>query len=94
MLREREDDFDFKLEQLVLGLTEQIAKAMHEEGITRADLARRLNVNPAAITRILRGDSSFRLRTLLAIADALGRRLKVDLVGSRMKTEEGKHGDF
>jgi len=83
LLKEYEGDFDFRLERLVLDLTEQIAKAMHEKGMSRADLAHRLDVSPATVTRILRGNSDFKLRTLLAIADALRKELKIGFVEPR-----------
>jgi len=80
LLREYQDDFDFRFERLILNLTEQIAKIMREKGITRTNFAQRLNVSPAAVTKILRGSSNFKLRTLLAIADALERRLEINFV--------------
>jgi len=86
LLKECKNDFDFRLECLLLGLTEQIAKIMREKNITRADFAQRLNVSPAVATEILKGNSNFALRTLLAIADALERRLEINFVEGRQAT--------
>jgi len=77
-LKRYENDFDYKLEYLILNLTEQIAKIMREENLTPFDLAKRLNMSPTAISKILEGNSSFTLRTLLALADALGCRLEIN----------------
>ncbi|HDM79380.1 MAG TPA: XRE family transcriptional regulator [Deltaproteobacteria bacterium] len=88
LLKEYEDDFDFRFEYLLLNLTEQIAKIMREKNITRTNFAQRLKVSPAAVTKILRGNSNFTLRTLLAIADALERRLEINFVEENIERGE------
>jgi transcriptional regulator with XRE-family HTH domain len=71
LLDSLKDDFDFRLETIILNLTEQIAKKMEEEGISRKKLADLLNVTPPAVTKVLNGTSNFTLKTLLSLADAL-----------------------
>lgn len=71
------DDFDFRLESIILNLTEQICEKMVDEKITRTELAGRLEISPAAVTKILRGNSNFTLRTLLSLADSLGLELNI-----------------
>jgi transcriptional regulator with XRE-family HTH domain len=66
------DDEDFRLEEVILNLTEQISVRMKEKGITRAKLAELLGVTPAAVTKLLNGNPNFTLKTLLKVADALG----------------------
>ena len=63
----------------MLDLGEQITKAMHEKGMTCADLAQCLGVNPIVVTKVLRGDPSLRLSALFALAGALGKELKISL---------------
>jgi transcriptional regulator with XRE-family HTH domain len=71
-LAELKDDADFRLETIILDLTEQISTSMKEKGMTRAKLAAVLAVTPAAVTKILNGNPNFTLKTLLKVADALG----------------------
>lgn len=71
MLDEFKDDFDFRLETLILDLTDDICRKMEQKNITRADLARKLDISPAAVTKILNGNSNFTLKTILKIAMAL-----------------------
>ena len=65
------DDADFRLETIILDLTEQISERMKEKGMTRAKLAEVLGVTPAAVTKLLNGNPNFTLKTLLKVADAL-----------------------
>ncbi|HBA82819.1 MAG TPA: hypothetical protein DCZ95_01875 [Verrucomicrobia bacterium] len=44
---------------------------MQERGVSRSDLARDLNVSPAYITKVLRGDENFSIQTLARIAFVL-----------------------
>ena len=77
------DDADFRLETIILDLTEQISARMKEKGMTRAKLAAVLGVTPAAVTKLLNGNPNFTLKTLLKVADALGLEFTVSL-GAKM----------
>ncbi len=72
------EDIEFRLETLVLELTENICKRMAQKNINRMELAKRLHVSPPAVTKILNGNSNFTLKTLLSIADALDQELTID----------------
>ena len=72
------EDFDFRLETLILDLTETISKKIEENNLNRTKLAELLGVSPPAVTKILNGNSNFTLRTLLALADALELDLKIE----------------
>jgi len=72
------DEFDFRLESLILDITEKISIKMKQKGMNRVKLAQSLNVSPPAVTKILNGTSNFTLRTLLSLADALDFNLKID----------------
>ena len=78
MLDSVKDSFEFRLEKIILDLTEQICKRMQDREITRTQLARNLNVSPAAVTKILNGNSNFTLRTLLSLGDALNLDLGIE----------------
>ncbi len=72
------DDFDFRLETLILNITETISENMEKKGFNRSKFAEILRVSPPAVTKILNGTSNFTLKTLLTIADALELNLKID----------------
>ena len=81
MLKSFEKDFDFRLETIILDITENISKRMKKKNINRTGLSNLLNVSPAAVTKILNGNSNFTLKTLLSIADALELDLNVSFKG-------------
>ena len=62
---------EFKLETLILGITHAIDDAMQRRHMSRADLARELDVSPPMVTKILNGTSNFTLRTLVKVSHAL-----------------------
>jgi len=72
------DDFDFRLETLILNITETISEKMEKKGFNRSKFAEILRISPPAVTKILNGTSNFTLKTLLSIADALELNLKID----------------
>jgi len=72
------DDFDFRLETLILNITERICKRMEQKKINRTELADLLNVSPPAVTKILNGNSNFTLKTLLSLADVLEQELEIN----------------
>lgn len=69
------DSVDYQVEDIVLTLTGEFLERMQQVGISRADLARKLDVKPPRVTRILQGYDNFTLHTIVQIADALGCRL-------------------
>lgn len=78
ILESFKDDFDFRLEGLIFDLTEHICKTMKDKNIKRKQLAEILKVSPAAVSKILNGNSNFTIRTLLSLADALKTELKIE----------------
>lgn len=72
------DDLDFRLESLILDITEEIAKGMEAKRINKSGLANLLNISPPAVTKIMNGNSNFTLKTLLTIGDALDLDLKIE----------------
>ena len=81
------DSLEFRFESIVLDLTEQICKKMKDGNISRSQLAKKLNVSPAAVTKILRGSSNFTLKTLLSLANALDFGLHVRFVDNTFATQ-------
>ena len=65
--------------------TEELCRVMEEQGVSRAELARRVETSPAYITKILRGSTNFTLATMIKLAGALGLDVRLHLAprGSR-----------
>lgn len=66
-------------ERLIMQATEAIASLMHEQRLTRAELARRIGKSSAFVTKVLRGDNNFTLRTLSDLLFALDRSAHLTL---------------
>jgi len=61
----------------------QLAKAMKEQHVTKAALARRMNTSRAQLDRLLDPENqSVTLKTLARAAEILGLRLQIELVDS------------
>lgn len=59
----------------------QIEKAMKEQRLTKAEMARRMDTSRSQLDRLLDADSdSVTLDTLTRAARAIGRRIKLELV--------------
>lgn len=65
----------YQTEDLILSLTGEFLDRMDTLGISRAELAGRLGVQPPRVTRILQGNDNFTLRTLAGMANALDCKL-------------------
>ena len=79
LLTSLKDTFDFRFEAIVLKITEKICENMKAKNISRTELAQRLKISPPAVTKILNGNSNFKLKTLLSLSDALDLELVIDL---------------
>lgn len=57
----------------------QIARLMSEEGISKSEMARRMNTSRSALDRLLDPENdSVSLQTLERAAQALGKRLRIE----------------
>lgn len=77
---------EFRLEMLTLDLTAKICGRMEQKHINRTQLADRLQVSPAFVTKILNGTSNFTLRTMMSLADALECELSISLTPKEYPT--------
>ena len=73
------------VEALVAEASEVIAKLMVEQGLSKADLARRLNKSRAWVTQLLSGRTNVTVRTLAEVAFALDAELKLRAQPPRWK---------
>ncbi len=80
-LRDPEFRRVFDEEEVCVSLAIQIAKIRQKKNITQQELARRLQTTQQNISRLEDIDNrSCSLRTLIKVAHALDKRLKVELV--------------
>jgi transcriptional regulator with XRE-family HTH domain len=70
---------EFWHEIAVEDFTEEVVDAMERQGVTRAELARRLGTSQAYVTKLLSGNANFTLKTMVKVALCLGRELRLHL---------------
>jgi len=99
-LKEYGNDPDFIYEEVVFDLNEQICQRMKERGVSRTQLAERIGVNKAYVTRILNGPANLTLKTIIKILLALDsrprlimERLKKDTPRARKASKKLRHPD-
>lgn len=66
-------------ERLILEVTEAIATLLEEQNVSRSELARRIGKSPAFVSKLLRGDNNFTLRTLSDVFFAVDRAAHLSL---------------
>jgi putative zinc finger/helix-turn-helix YgiT family protein len=71
---------DYRTDQILDGVTEAIVDRMRALGLSRRDLADRIGVSPARVTRLLRGVDDFTVKTLVEVSRVLDCDLSVSLV--------------
>ncbi len=89
-LRESRNSSDYILEGVILDVTEQIVAVMQEQEISRSELAERMGVSRAYITKLLRGEGNTTLRTLVRVALALDLRPQVSFVEPEPMDDEAQ----
>jgi transcriptional regulator with XRE-family HTH domain len=68
--------------------TEDLHDLAEQEDISRAELARRMDVSPAYITKIFRGDVNFTIETMVKLARRVGARLHLHLIPEGMEANK------
>jgi DNA-binding phage protein len=69
----------FETERLMLSFSEQIVERLVTLDMRRSELARKMDVDRAIVTRLLSGDANATLRTIVTMAAAVGLRISLDL---------------
>jgi transcriptional regulator with XRE-family HTH domain len=72
--------------------TAALAGLLSKRGMTRKDLAQRMNVSPGRVSQILSGDENLTLRSLAAVAEALGTRVEIHFVDPSRPAASGAGG--
>ncbi len=68
----------FQQERLILEVTELIERLMRQQGVSKAQLAKKLGKSKGYITQLLDGRTNMTLRTMSDVLFALGRALHVN----------------
>lgn len=69
----------YKREKAKVAFTIELNALMEKRNIKRSELARLLDVTPAYITKILRGDSNFTIEKMVDLADVLDSEVVIHL---------------
>ena len=79
LFAEAEKSLAYWVEGAVLDFTSDMLKAMETQGVSRSELARRIDASPAYVTKILRGSTNFTLESMVKVAMALDCEFKPHL---------------
>lgn len=79
---------DYDLEWLLLDVTEKLCRLMSQESLTRAELASRLGVSRAWITKLMKCDRNVTLRSLVKVARVLDLRIELQFVPKSANYDE------
>lgn len=80
------DDIDYILEKQKLLIAEEIITQMEVKGISKAELARKLDTSRAYITNIFKTDINFTLKSLVQISHAIGASISIHLHSKEART--------
>jgi transcriptional regulator with XRE-family HTH domain len=79
LTRGYEVDPEYQAEYLKLVFGAELGKLMEQQGVSQAELARRIGCSRAYVTRVLRSNLNPTLETLTKLAIALGARVSLHL---------------
>jgi len=74
-------------EGLIFDVSQQLFEVMEKDGVTKAELAKRLDCSKAYVTKLLRGPSNMTLRKVAEVFHALGRVIKLKAAPKDEETE-------
>lgn len=77
---ELEDARGLRQEELIIEVTEALARALRSSGLTQSELAVRLGKTKGFVSQIMSGGRNLTLRTLADVAGAIGCRVQMNLV--------------
>jgi len=80
LFKSARNDNGYKLDDLILEITEQIVTQMEADDISKSELAASIGASAPYITKVLKGETNFTAESLVKIADALKCDVQVKLV--------------
>jgi transcriptional regulator with XRE-family HTH domain len=82
------------VETLVASASEEIARLMNAQKLTKADVARRLGKSRAWVTQLLNGSANMTVRTLAEVTFALGGEVKLQIQPQTSVAESTQKGQW
>ena len=73
-----------------LMIVEELLTLMAEKGISRGELARRMEVQPSRVTSMLTGTNNFTIDTLVRAGRAVGADIQLHFVPMKKEKAQGK----
>jgi transcriptional regulator with XRE-family HTH domain len=86
-LKAARETHEYRAEGASIEFTNAMLTRMRQLDVSRSELAARIGVNPAYISKILRGDTNFSLETMVKIANALESDFRCHLQPSGAKSQ-------
>lgn len=80
------DSIDYWAEGAVLDFTEDLARVMHENDISRAELAKRVGTSASYITKVFGGNANFTIETMTKLALAVDRLIRIHVAPKDCRT--------
>lgn len=84
---ELENDYVFRTEKNILDFTIRLSQLMKDRGVTKKELAERLDTSQAYITKVLRGNTNFTMASMTKLVQALDAKLDIQIVPKEEKVE-------
>jgi len=75
LLRRAEQGETYWVERAILDFTENLVSLMEEKGVSKAELARRIEKSPAYITKVMRGNTNFTIESMVRLVRAVDGQL-------------------
>ncbi len=72
------DDADFRFDIKAREIATDLARALHESGLSRTELCERLGWKPSRMSKVLGGGTNLTLKTLQQLSGAMG--LELDMI--------------
>lgn len=79
LFSKNEDSQVYWTERAIIEFTEELVARMKSQGVSRADLARKIGTTPPYVSKILSGETNFTLETMVKLSQALGCTLRLHL---------------
>ena len=79
LLNEAKGQDTYWIGSAILDFTEGLYKMMEANGVSGSDLARRLGVSPAYITKVLRGNINFTIDSMVRLVRAAGGEVHIQV---------------
>jgi len=79
IFEKQKQSIGFWEEMAIIEFTESVLEQLELHNMSKMDLAEKMNVSPAYITKLIGGSNNFTLRTMVKVARSLGCELKLGL---------------